>query len=285
MTKLLEEATAFESGGGGRYVRQIDDGSFWGVVTPHGGYLMALALQAMRLEVDDPSRRPRMLSQHFLGSIPPGPIAIDVTIERVGRGVTSVSARLVELERDRLVGLATAIFSQDGDGPAFLDDPLPDVPGPDEPDREMLGFFLANVHHQYEFHRRFGADGAVLPCEDGGWVNALHPGAWDHRDALVASDIWVPPIIRHPERIAATPSLHHVAHFGPDVEGDESMPFLVHHEMSSGGGGLTDEDIRVWAADGRLLLAAKQLRATVPPAKAIGRDLEAEAGGEADPAD
>lgn len=278
MVKTLDEATALESRGQGRYVRVIDKGRFWGIVTPHGGYLMALMLHAMEREVDDPERQPRMLSQHFLGAIRPGEIEIDVSVERVGRSVTSVSARMSS--GDHFVGLATAIFTVDGDGPEFLDDPMPDVPPPTQPETEMMGFFVAHVHDQFDFHRRFGEDGAVVPCEDGGWVLAKDEGAWDHRLALVASDIWVPPIIRHPDRIAATPSLHHVVHFGPDVRGDRQMPLLVQHRMSSGAKGLTDEDIALWAQDGRLLLRARQLRAAVSPQKVMGRDFQSDASPE-----
>jgi acyl-CoA thioesterase len=280
MSKILDEATALTSEGSGRYVRDVDQGPFWGVVTAHGGYLMALVLQAMVREVNDPTRRPRMLSQHFLGTFEPGPIVVDVTLERVGRSVTSVSARLSSSER--LVGLATALFAVDGDGPAFLDDPMPAVAPPAAPDTEMLGFFIANVHQTFEFHRRFGEDGASVPCEDGGWVVARDAGAWDHRDALVVSDVWVPPIIRNPERIAATPSLHHVAHFGPDVRGEEAIPFLVRHRMSSGGAGVTDEGIHLWAADGRLLMSAKQLRTAVSPGRVLGGDLPDDALDEAE---
>ncbi|MBB84140.1 MAG: hypothetical protein CL931_10070 [Deltaproteobacteria bacterium] len=280
MTKILDEETELTHEGNGRYVRTLTKGPFWGVVTPHGGYLMALALQAMTLEVGDAARKPRMLSQHFLGSLKPGPVAVDVTVERVGRGVTSVSARISG--GDRLVGLATALFTTEGEGPAFLDDPMPEVAMPDQPDTEMLGFFVANVHHTYDFHRRFGTGGTALPCEDGGWIVSKTPGAWDARDALVASDIWVPPIIRHPDRVCATPSLHHVAHFGPDVTGSEAVPFLVHHQLTNGGAGLTDESIRLWAEDGRMLLSARQLRTVVSPEKALGREMDENALDEAE---
>ena len=95
-------------------------------------------------------------------------------------------------------------------------------------------------------------------------------GEWDHRLALVLSDLWVPAIVRHPERVCATPSLHHVAHFGADVRGDSSTAFLVRHQLSSGGHGLTDEDISLWSDDGRLLMRARQLRSVVPVARALG---------------
>jgi hypothetical protein len=54
-----------------------------------------------------------------------------------------------------------------------------------------------------------------------------------------------------------------VVHFGPDVHGAAEIPMLVRHRLSSGARGLTEEDIALWAADGRLLLKARQLRTVV----------------------
>ncbi len=268
MSRLLEEATRLDSLGGGRYVRTIDEGPFWGMVTPHGGYLMALVLHAMTLEVGDPARKPRMLSQHFLGRVKPGEVMIEVSVERAGRAVTSVTARMLSF--GQVVGVATSLFSlplgAPTDVPVFLDEALPDV-APPTGEGEKPDFFMAPVHDRYTYHRRFGTSGAVVPVEDGGWVQALDAGDWDYRQAVLMSDVWVPPLIRHPDRMFATPTLSHVAHFGPDLDGPDGMAFLVHFKLSSGGEGVTDEEIGVWAEDGRMLLRARQLRMVVPPEK------------------
>lgn len=265
MSERFDEATRLESRGGGRYERIVEEGDdYWGMVTPHGGYLMALAFAAMESEVGDPTRRPRALTQHFLGRIPPGPLCIDVRIERQTRAVTSVSARIGSGAEP--AGLATAIFTASREGPVFLDDPMPETPPP--PPRseiESPPVFVAPVHQRYDFDRRFGQDGPVVPVEDGGWILPYDEGAWDHRFALFLSDLWIPPVIRHPERVFATPTLHHTVHFGPDVRGDRGA-FLAHHRLASGGDGITDEDIGLWSEDGRILLRARQLRLVVPPA-------------------
>lgn len=264
MSGLLDAETQLKSVGGGRYVRTIDQGPFWGMVTPHGGYLMALVLHAMTLEVADRTRKPRMLSQHFLGRVKPGEVAIEVSVERAGRAVTSVTARMISF--GQVVGVATALFSSPSDGPVFLDEPLPKVTPPSG-EGEKPDFFMAPIHDRYTYHRRFGSASAVVPVEDGGWVQALDPGGWDYRQAVLMSDVWVPPLIRHPDRMFATPTLSHVAHFGPDLDGPEGMHFLVHFKLSSGAEGVTDEEIGVWAEDGRMLLRARQLRMVVPPEK------------------
>jgi hypothetical protein len=189
-------------------------------------------------------------------------VTIEVTIERASRAVSSVSARM--RSGGETAGLATAMFTIDREGPMFLDEPLPDVAIRGS-EYEALPTFIAPVHGHFEYHRRFGADAAVVPVEDGGWVRPLETGAWDHRLALLLSDIWIPPIIRHPERVVATPTLHHAVHFGGDVSGKGGEAFLVRHRLTQGGGGISDEDISLWCEDGRLLLRARQLRLVVAP--------------------
>jgi hypothetical protein len=258
----LVEHSSLEALGSGRYQRNVEEGPFWGAGAAHGGYLMALLLHAMTLELGQDARRPRVFSGQFLGRTRPGPAMIEVEALRLGRSVSSLRAQLRVGEN--VSAAASVIFAIDRQGPAFNDEALPSVPGPHEPDTGLLGFDVAPVHERFEFHRRFGHDGAGLPCEDGGWVVPLEKEAWDHRLALLVSDVWVPPIIRHPQRMCATPSLHHVVHFGADVGGDAESALLVRHTLSSGGAGLTDEDISMWADDGRLLLRARQLRQVAP---------------------
>lgn len=265
MSKRFDEATRLESRGAGRYTRDVVEGDdYWGMVTPHGGYLMSLMFAAMELEVGDANRRPRALTQHFLGRIPEGPIVIDVQIERSTRNVTSVSGRMGAPGAEA-AGTATALFTTNREGPIFLDDAMPEVAPPKSREAmESLPIFVAPVHQRYDFDRRFGSDGPVVPVEDGGWILPYDEGDWDHRFALFLSDLWIPPIIRHPERVFATPTLHHTVHFGPDVSGHAGA-FLAHHRLASGGDGITDEDIGIWSEDGRILLRARQLRLVVSP--------------------
>ena len=261
MSWLLDERTELEAIGRGRHRRVIDDGEFWGTGSPFGGYLMALTFRAMQAEVDDPSRIPRVYSHQFLRRVPVGPLDIVVTTERVGGLVHSVTARL-DVEGDT-VGVAGGLFAGEREGPTYLDEPIPAVAPPTEPDGTEVPGWATNVHSRVVPHRRFGADGAVVPNEDGGWLRMVEPGPWDHRLALMASDVWPPPVIRHPDRMCATPSLHHVVHFGPDVGGTADQALLVRHRATRGHGGLTDEDITLWADDGLLLLKARQLRTVI----------------------
>lgn len=265
MSWLLDERTELEALGDGRFRRMIDDAEYWGTGSPFGGYLMALTFAAMRSEVTDRERVPRVYSHQFLRRIPAGPLDIDVTTERIGALVHSVTARLSV--GDDTVGVAGGIFTGRRDGPEYLDEPMPAVAAPTEPGGTEVMGWLTDVHAHFVPFRRFGQDGAVVPNEDGGWLRPVEPGPWDHRLALMASDLWPPPVIRHPDRMCATPSLHHVVHFGPDVGGAAGDDLLVRHRATRGSGGMTDEDISLWASDGRLLLKARQLRTVIDLAR------------------
>src|SRR5581483_10650071 len=86
---------------------------------PHGGYLAAMILRALTLTVDDPERAPRSLTIHYARAPEPGPVEIGTTIERAGRSLSTLSARM---EQDgRLIALALAAFSVPWSGPELSD--------------------------------------------------------------------------------------------------------------------------------------------------------------------
>ncbi|MEZ5165387.1 MAG: thioesterase family protein [Acidimicrobiales bacterium] len=188
MSWLLDERTQLEPLGDGRYRRLIDDGEFWGTGSPFGGYLMALGFAAMRAEVEDRARRPRVYTHQFLRRVPVGALELAVTTERVGALVHAVSVRLHA--GGDVVGVAGGLFTGEQDGPSYLDDPMPTVDPPTEPGGTEVPGWATNVHARFTPHRRFGADGLHLPNEDGGWLVMNEPGPWDHRLALMASDVW-----------------------------------------------------------------------------------------------
>ncbi|HUA73696.1 MAG TPA: acyl-CoA thioesterase domain-containing protein, partial [Solirubrobacteraceae bacterium] len=61
---------------------------------PHGGYLAAMLLRALTEAIADPSRAPRSLTIHYARAPQPGPVRIAVRIERSGRSLSTLSARM-----------------------------------------------------------------------------------------------------------------------------------------------------------------------------------------------
>ena len=128
MTRF-DRDTAVRPLGDGRYEARIDPG--WFVVRgPNGGYIAAMLLRALAARVDDPARAPRSLTIHYTAPPVEGPAWIDTTIERSGRSLTSVSARL--RQGDRLLALALAAFSLPREAASFRDVSPPQVAPPEQ---------------------------------------------------------------------------------------------------------------------------------------------------------
>ena len=96
---------------------------------PHGGYLAAILLRALEQSVAEPQRAARSLTIHYARAPLPGPVRITTVLEREGRSLSTLSARIEQ--EGRPVALALAAFSVPWSGPEISQIPLPSVPGPD----------------------------------------------------------------------------------------------------------------------------------------------------------
>src|SRR3954447_20671787 len=77
---------------------------WWIVFGPNGGFPAAMLVKAMGAAVDDHSRAARSLTIHYTAAPAEGPVRITTTVERAGRSLTTISARM---EQDgRLIALA-----------------------------------------------------------------------------------------------------------------------------------------------------------------------------------
>src|SRR4051795_12420742 len=120
-------------------VREVDAGVFeghvnrdwWIVFGPNGGFLAAMLVKAMSAAVDDHARAARSLTIHYTAAPKEGPVRIRTTIERAGRSLTTISARMEQ--EDRLIALAIGAFSRPRVAAlGFARGPPPPVPPPEE---------------------------------------------------------------------------------------------------------------------------------------------------------
>src|SRR4051794_37335933 len=186
-------------------VREIDAGVFegqvnrdwWIVFGPNGGFLAAMFVRAMGAAVDDPARAARSLTIHYTAAPKEGPVRIRTTVERAGRGMTTVSARMEQ--GDRLIALAIGAYSKSR--PAALEyneRPMPDVPPPEdvptvEPHPNMPPF-----SRQWELRYAVGKppftgdpDG---PTVTGGWIKPLDSHRIDAALVAQIADAWLPAV-------------------------------------------------------------------------------------------
>jgi acyl-coenzyme A thioesterase PaaI-like protein len=233
---------------------------------PHGGYLAAILLRALLVTVDDAARSPRSLTIHYARAPKPGPVSIRTVIEREGRSLSTLSARM---EQDGLlIALALAALSVPWSAPELSDLPLPQVE-PAEASREA-GTLRAHGAPPFTSHLvlqpRMGAfpfTGSTQPMEIGGWLGLAEPRPIDALSLAFFSDaLFSPPFIRLTEP-ATSPTIDLTIHFRvalpPTGERDPEELCFARFRTGVVREGFFEEDGVIWAADGTVLAQSRQL--------------------------
>jgi acyl-CoA thioesterase len=241
---------------------------------PHGGYLAAMLLRALTESVADPARAPRSLTIHYTRAPEPGTIGIRTVIERQGRSLSTLSARI---EQDgALMALALAAFSIPWGGPEIADIEMPSVAPPDvlKPGDGPWHPQAPPIASRSTQHRRFGGapfSGAEQPMEVGGWLGHEEPRAIDALSLAFFSDALLPgPFMRLTEPNAA-PTIDLTVHFRsalphPAALTDDEGRELCLARITTGliHEGFFEEDGVIWAADGTVLAQSRQLALLLP---------------------
>ncbi len=173
---------------------------------PNGGIVAAVLLRACVAEVNDVARSPRTLTVHYLGPPGEGTATVEVTEERAGRGMTFLSARLVQ-DTDvgpqaRAVALV-AFGAPRAERVAWSARPLPPMAPPEQcPDLAVDGEpEPPNIRHRWQCRWALGQAGSAGPTEGtltGGWLRPAEPTGVDHVLVAAMADAWLPPIIARP---------------------------------------------------------------------------------------
>ncbi len=238
---------------------------------PHGGYLAAMLLRALTEAVDDPSRTPRSLTIHYARAPQPGPVSIDVAIERQGRSLSTLSARM---QQDGApVALALAAFSVPWDAPHIDELPMPDV-APQDPERKSAVPLFAGAPaftSHLIIQPRIGAvpfQGSQAPMEIGSWLGLAEPRPIDALSLAFFSDaLFSPPFIRLSEP-ATTPTIDLTIHFRTPMprtaEPDPGELCFARFRSGLIQEGFFEEDGVIWASDGTVLAHSRQLGIVLP---------------------
>ncbi len=255
-------------------VRRLPDGVFeaeldrawWIVVGPNGGYLAAILLRALIETVGDAERAPRSLTVHFVSPAHEGPVRIATKLERTGRSLSTVSARL---EQDgALVAIALAAFAKPRPSPEFADLHMPEVQPPESLARLV---FPADrgvpMRAQLESRRTFGEPTLASSPNAlaGGWMRSEEPRLADAPFVALLCDAWPPAVAQH-RALAATPprgmptvdlTIHFRAPIPADAGPDDFyLGVFRSHTLRSG---FAEEDGEIWTRNGLLLAQSRQL--------------------------
>jgi acyl-CoA thioesterase len=237
---------------------------------PNGGYLAAIVLRALTTAVDDPARAPRSLTVHYMSPPGAGELTITTAIERVGRSLTSCSARLTQ--GGRLVALAIAALSAPRPGPEFCDLHPPDVPLPGALERLDVPPEAPPIASRWDTRWAIGRPprpGKPLAREAvaGGWIRLEEPQALDAPAIVAVTDAWIPPIFSRTDELLAVPTIDLTVHFRgplPQPGLDPDGFVLAVFRTNVAADGFMEEDGEVWAPDGTLLAQSRQLAALLP---------------------
>jgi acyl-CoA thioesterase len=270
-------------------VRRMDDGLFEATIAPgwraglgpHGGYLAAVVLSALTAAVDDPARTPRSLTIHYASPAESGPATIEVKIEREGRSLSTLSARM--LQCGSLTTLALAAFSLPRDVPGARELPMPELAGPDAERRSTPGLFegAPEFAHQLVMQPRVGAvpfAGSGAPMRIGGWVGLPEPRPVDPLALALFCDAWFPPSFIALDAPAISPTVDLTIHFRQSISESDCEPAalcLSVFETRLLHDGLFEEDGVIWAPDGTVLAQSRQLGVIMPTDKPVLRPIPA----------
>jgi acyl-CoA thioesterase len=257
--------TAIEPVAPGRYRARIDEG-WWAGAGPNGGYVGAILLRALEHAVGDPARMCRSFTVHYLARPDAGPAEVDVVVERSGRSLTSVSARLSQ--GDRPLAIAVAALSTPRPGPEFCDVQMPEVPDPEHADPgpfsgDVPRSAVPTLGQRYEYRRTLGPPPFAGAGEalTGGWIRLAEPRPVDAALLVAYVDAWMPAMFGRfsgPWGMTTVDLTVHVRSLPPAGYDDWC---LVRFRSVVSADGFCEEDGEVWSRDGQLLAQSRQLAA------------------------
>jgi acyl-CoA thioesterase len=264
-TTRFDTDTALTPLGPGLYRGRIDRG-WWIVNGPNGGYVAAILLRALQLEVNDKERAPRSLTLHYLRPPAEGPVDVAVAIERSGRTLTTATVRL--LQDGRLLAIGIGAFAKSRSGFTFADRSMPSMPAPATCERFKDKYpSLVELQQRYDSRWALGeplgsGSGRALI---GGWIRFEEPRVPDALGVAAFTDALPPAVFtRSDERshIGPVPTIDLTIHFRaalplPSATKEEHCAAIF--SSSTLHEGFLEEDGEIWSKDGVLLAQSRQL--------------------------
>jgi acyl-CoA thioesterase len=227
---------------------------------PNGGYLAALILRALRMAAGE-DIDPRSLTLHYLAPPDTGPCEVTVTIERAGRTMSMLSARLTQ--SGRLCVLALAAFARPREGLEIAAARMPEAPPPEDATSVPPGMGPP-FWNNYEVRIAFGG----LPfsgsegMRSGGWLRLREPRPADALFLAALTDAWFPQVFTRLTASIPAPTIDLTIHFRAHLVLAGARPsdwYLLVVETRQATEGFFEEDAEVWSRTGRLLAQSRQL--------------------------
>jgi len=228
---------------------------------PNGGYLLALAAQAMRQRT--PAQPdPLSITAHYLrAGVPGADCRIDTQLLRSGRALSTVRASLVQDGSVRLELLAAmGDLRASGEAAPVLTMPMPDVPPPEAcPVRSTpaQGVELPILQRlDVRLHPGLAVAGAAGPARIGGWVRFRDGRAPDALACLLMADAFPPAVFSLLGRVGWVPTVELTVQLRRRPAPGWMLGQFWSHDLSDG---RVVEDGALWDAAGQLVAQSRQL--------------------------
>jgi acyl-CoA thioesterase len=252
-------ATAVEPVGNGAW-RATCDPAWNTQLGPNGGYLAAIVMRAMLAELGDAEREARSLTCHYLRPPSAGELRVDATVERSGRSLSTVTARLSQ--GGALCALAVGAFAVDFRGALDYAGVPPAMPPPGEVER-LPPVAIVPITEHFEMRPTVGAPLFAGADESisGGWLRFADAQPLDAAALAMFADAWWPSPMPRLTRPAAAPTIDLTVHFRAPAAAAAIVdePLLAVFRSSTAADGFFEEDGELWSADGVLLAHSRQL--------------------------
>jgi acyl-CoA thioesterase len=232
---------------------------------PHGGYIAAMILRALCASVADGERAPRSVTIHYARAPEPGPVTVATKVEREGRSLSTLSARMEQ--EGKLMALVLAAFSRAWSGPDYAEEPIPAVAPPDAErvagSLTALGAppFTEHLVLQHRIGKPFAGD--EEPMEIGGWIGLAEPEPIDAPTVAFFTDALIPAPFTRTRAAGPAPTVDLTVHFAVPLprpqDGDAGELCLARTSTRVIHEGFFVEDGMIWARDGTLIAKSRQL--------------------------
>ncbi len=263
--RSFDQDTALEPAGEAVWSGEVANG--WTTPRgPLGGYVMAIVLRGMALAVADRKRSPRSVTMHFLRVPEVGPVEVETHIERAGRSLSTVTARLTQ--GGELLGLAVGAYSKAWPGTELPDAPAPEVTGPEgrEPVQDLGRGEPPAFTQRLTMQHRFGEPPFSKASEGltGGWLGLREERPVDELAIAVLADAWFPAPWPRLDALHPAPTIDLTIHFRSALPLPDSL-LLGRFTSRLVRDGFFDEDGELWTPDGTLVAQSRQLALLLAP--------------------
>ncbi|MEI7885894.1 MAG: thioesterase family protein [Actinomycetes bacterium] len=249
--------------------------SWWIISGPNGGYVAAVVLRAICAEVENPQRTPRSINLQFLSVPQEGAVEIEVTIERTGRMVSNVSARMTQHGKPMVIALA--VLAEDRESSLSFDElpglprladgtPVPSAAQVEvedlDPDRDvpMRGHYEQRwVIGEHPFKPLPSGESVA---RTGGWLRPTGGEAIDAIALTAMADAWLPPIFSRVREPLLVPTIDLTVHFRAVPTDPYAFCFVLFESPLSQDGYLVEHG-QIFDADGHLLVESRQLAVVI----------------------